>query len=716
MYLFQYSVNCRKLFRHLKTCFSKVLFIVLLFCFHFVNAQVFWERTNGPNSGNDLQIWTTDMRDDGLLFAAGNNYGLFKSTDNGDYWIGIEWSGVRKIAFKQPGMIYAAAYEGVFKSTDDGVSWTKVLDISPISIEVNLQGDIFAGTVSHGIYRSTDDGINWTAVNNGINYSTLGINTIFANYNGDMFAGTNNGVFRSTNNGNYWLHSEDVYGSVEDIKVTVLGYLLAGSGFAGSSGRLFISTDDGAAWFVKWSNDIGITCLEVDLNSDDIYAGTGYDGIYLSTDLGDTWMKISGAVPNNLVSALALDSDGVLFDATWGDGMFRSTNSGGSWEQINVGFVYPRLYNMTLNSKDHIFVGTDEGVFRSEDSGNSWISVNNGIEDEAIYSLAINQNDFIFAGLPAYGVAVSQDGGENWSVCGPEFQTGLAIAFTSNYIFLGTYDGGVYRASIGSYYYWSEVNNGLNSSYVRCLAVNRDQDLFAGTQAGIFRSSDNGDNWEAMNDGLGFLNIGCISVNLRQDLFAGTRGGGIYRSEDNGKHWKEVNNGFNAALVSSVVCDSVGQLFAAAEDGGVFESHDNGDSWFEIDEGLEDSAIYALAVDSLQYLFAASLNRGVWRSVNPVVTEIEDEIRHSNTIALYQNYPNPFNPATMISYQLPFRSFVTLRVYNILGEQAAILVNEEKAAGRYDVEFDGSGLSTGVYIYQLRAGSFVQSGKMVLVR
>ena len=83
---------------------------------------------------------------------------------------------------------------------------------------------------------------------------------------------------------------------------------------------------------------------------------------------------------------------------------------------------------------------------------------------------------------------------------------------------------------------------------------------------------------------------------------------------------------------------------------------------------------------------------------------------------LEQNYPNPFNPNTVISYRLPVNSNVTLKVYDILGNEVVILVNEEKQPGVYEVEFDASNLSSGIYFYQLKADGFVQTRKMILLR
>jgi hypothetical protein len=85
-------------------------------------------------------------------------------------------------------------------------------------------------------------------------------------------------------------------------------------------------------------------------------------------------------------------------------------------------------------------------------------------------------------------------------------------------------------------------------------------------------------------------------------------------------------------------------------------------------------------------------------------------------IALYQNYPNPFNPSTTIRFALPAASPVTVKVYDLLGQEVATLVNEVRPAGEHSVTFDASALSSGIYFYQLRVNNFVESKKLMLVK
>jgi hypothetical protein len=83
---------------------------------------------------------------------------------------------------------------------------------------------------------------------------------------------------------------------------------------------------------------------------------------------------------------------------------------------------------------------------------------------------------------------------------------------------------------------------------------------------------------------------------------------------------------------------------------------------------------------------------------------------------LEQNYPNPFNPSTMLSFALPQSGLTTLKVYNILGQEVATLLNGFEKSGVHQVLFDAATLSSGVYFYKLQSGNFVQSKKMVLLK
>ena len=81
-----------------------------------------------------------------------------------------------------------------------------------------------------------------------------------------------------------------------------------------------------------------------------------------------------------------------------------------------------------------------------------------------------------------------------------------------------------------------------------------------------------------------------------------------------------------------------------------------------------------------------------------------------------QNYPNPFNPTTAISYELPEANYVSIKVYNLIGKEVAVLVDEQKQAGKYKLQFDGSGIPSGVYFYRIQAGSYSETKRMILLK
>jgi hypothetical protein len=106
-----------------------------------------------------------------------------------------------------------------------------------------------------------------------------------------------------------------------------------------------------------------------------------------------------------------------------------------------------------------------------------------------------------------------------------------------------------------------------------------------------------------------------------------------------------------------------------------------------------------------------------WILVDKIITSNNVEINSlPSAYLLSQNYPNPFNPSTTITYQIPEINFVTLKVYNALGNEIETLVNEEKPIGIYEITWYTEQLPSGIYFYQLQAGNFIETKKMVLMK
>jgi hypothetical protein len=115
--------------------------------------------------------------------------------------------------------------------------------------------------------------------------------------------------------------------------------------------------------------------------------------------------------------------------------------------------------------------------------------------------------------------------------------------------------------------------------------------------------------------------------------------------------------------------------------------------------------------------FTATLaDSSVTTFVGDVVTVVGNVLEVPQTFELFQNYPNPFNPTTQIDYSIPAKSYVTLTVYNLLGQEVATLFDGIRQAGRYSAMFDGFELTSGVYFYRLRSNGLVQAKRLILLK
>ena len=125
---------------------------------------------------------------------------------------------------------------------------------------------------------------------------------------------------------------------------------------------------------------------------------------------------------------------------------------------------------------------------------------------------------------------------------------------------------------------------------------------------------------------------------------------------------------------------------------------------------------YLLGATRLDANFANGDVYGMFLPASTAGVEKDERGVTPQAFVLSQNYPNPFNPSSTIRYGLPHSAFVTLTIYNVLGQQVAELVNEQQQAGYHNAEFHGDGLASGVYFYRLQAGDFVASKKLILLK
>ncbi len=409
-----------------------------------------------------------------------------------------------------------------------------------------------------------------------------------------------------------------------------------------------------------------------------------------------------------------------------------SQNTNAQWENPFVGLT-GRQIQCFANSNSDVLSGTDGGLVRSTDNGTSWMSTGGGLPYSNVRAL-LNVESYPFnllAGMVSGRISKSADYGDNFtgfpvdSVQLPFLASINCILERSNSSnFLVGTERGVYL--LPQYYplsSWIAINTGLPSSETKVRAfVEKDGEIFAGTNGGVFQM--NGYDWVQKNTGLTNTNVTALA-RIGGYLFAGTSQGsigGVYISSDNGNNW---TLSLNDAWISSFL--TLGSnIFAGSVGNGVWRSTNYGNNWSQINDGLGSGAYNVLSIGADdQYLFAGTVSSSIWRRpLSQVVTEIDDESNFQpKEYSLEQNYPNPFNPSTTIKYTIPNvtlsgveESRVQLKIYDVLGNVVATLVNEEKPTGVYEVEFNASNLSSGIYFYKLQAGSFIQTKKMILVK
>lgn len=482
--------------------------------------------------------------------------------------------------------------------------------------------------------------------------------------------------------------STDIY----SLTLTSNGDILAATD-TNSTGSLFRSTNDGTTWtnigYRQNSESVYLKITGFVVKPGGLILMTTLDhqlvgGVFISSDNGNNWSNL------NFTSAstcIAMNDSGHLFVGLLTDGIIRSTNNGASWilfdQDQGLSDTHPTSF--LINPSGHIFVATElGGVCRSTNDGDTWLPRNQGFTypNINIRSLAINSNGDIFAGSYGYGVFRSTDNGDNWVA----------------------------------------INTGITPGqgyYIHSCVINSSGDIFIGTSDGVFRSTDNGDNWIRISQGLTNLVVWSLTIDPNGYIYAGTANG-VFRSiiplpvELSSFTLKQMTDKIQLNWITKTEVNNYGfnvERKINKEDGwnaiGFVQGNGNSNSpkYYSFDDKNLSSGKYSYRLKQID-------TDGQFEYSKVIEVDLISPMKYE----LSQNYPNPFNPVTTIQFSIPEAGDVNLTVYNILGELVAELVNGDKEAGVYTINFNAAELNSGLYIYKLTAGNFNEVKKLMVIK
>ena len=403
-----------------------------------------------------------------------------------------------------------------------------------------------------------------------------------------------------------------------------------------------------------------------------------------------------------------------------------STQSFAQWdkiEEITSPFIYSALFD-----DDNIYVGGDS-LYISRDRGLTWQSTT--LNGQAIEITALFKYDNkIFAGTYGSGVFVSINNGISWQ----SYNSGLSsyalyakkFVTSGDTVFYATDGGGVYYL-INNTNVWQSYNQNLPSNIawtINDLVVTNNNLIASAGGSGFYYLRPKGSSeWieKRIQTPQGIYTTPNAFLSTGDIVFSGSRFG-IYRSLDEGNTFDSVGISAMDMSVVSFAKDKnriyAGYTRSSGNDFFVWFSDDLGESWNFFDHQFQ----FLLDLYIYDNKIWAGTNDGLW--FKELETLSVDPIEYPAAFKLEQNYPNPFNPTTKINWQSPVDSWQTLRVYDILGNEVATLVNEHRSAGNYEIDFnlaqsaatDHPATASGVYFYRLEIGSYRETKKMILLR
>lgn len=392
---------------------------------------------------------------------------------------------------------------------------------------------------------------------------------------------------------------------------------------------------------------------------------------------------------NDWVYAMNSNANGDLFASSWAVGIYKgNTTNNTSWSFS--GLTGKRVSNLFVAPDNHIYgyshTTSIAYIHRSTDNGTTWHDV---------YTRNLPNNYAGGGGMvfPADGSIVA------------------AFAYTQGPL-LGNVSTLVLKSTDGGNNWVQKAN--LTGGFVGGMKLLKDGRIFMGTSlAGVVQSTNNGDNWSNMTT---FPPIFIDDIHQdRDDILYVCDAYGFNRSTDNGQTFVDIGPSVEGYTIAASYVDSEGKLYVSYNHDHAYRSTNHGDSWELITAGIPATTYIYSFTEANGKIYAGTNNKGTFYLSDGIVG-LSNSNETVKDFSLKQNYPNPFNPETKINYELPITNYVTIKVYDAIGNEIQTLVNKKQNAGSYSVSFDASALPSGVYYYKLVTEKFSETKKMILVK
>jgi photosystem II stability/assembly factor-like uncharacterized protein len=484
------------------------------------------------------------------VYAGSLGAGVFKSTDAAASWtnVGLRDRNIFKLAVdpKHPQTIYAATSQGVSASRDGGTTWLnlgqRTAFVQSMVVDPRDRRVIYIGSTGGSVYRSGNGGDSWERTSNGLPAFTIFALAIDAS-SGALYASPEGqGVFKSVDQGASWspFDASPLVGRV----VSALAVDNAHTLYAATVGFGVFANRSGI-WELASNSLSSPQIAHIAAGAGVLYASTYDLGVFRSSDGGASWQWASYGLSTSIVSSVTPDlQDSATAYAATPDGVFVTTDSAHTWRPLNSGMVGVPVRAVMIDPFTHavLYAATNgRGVWKSTDAGATWASASAGLTNLDIQYLATGPTSgALYAGTLGSGFFRSPDGGTTWSGGSNANLTdnfALAIAVNSqapSTLYAATAGRGVLK-STNSGVDWTSTNNGLGSLFLLSLAIDRvnPETLYAGTSDhGIYVTDDGARSWRPLNDGLFNQVVTSLSVSASDHsvVYAGTEGGGVFRN------------------------------------------------------------------------------------------------------------------------------------------------------------------------------------------